>query len=114
MNLLDTILKEEKSKYNKRFGQPGSKFEPGTTFEKKKEVKDDFLTILETCSSFVQQHEGDAFKQGKDIIYVGDEAFPDGYFHKQHEFFTKEFDVKGNELILIRAKKLFQKINGGK
>ena len=46
---------------------------------------------FEMCEAFIQSHETDAFKYGKDIIYVNDPAYPDMPGHRE---FLRRLEAK--------------------
>lgn len=64
----------------------------------------------ERCEEFIREHETDHFRMGEDMVYVGDEAFPDGYSHQQFIHETMKYDVKSNEFHIVTAKKAFKKV----
>jgi hypothetical protein len=64
----------------------------------------------ERCESFIRDHECDHFRMGEDMVYVGDEAFPDGYSHQQFIHETTKYDTRSNEYHIVTAKKAFKKV----
>jgi hypothetical protein len=64
----------------------------------------------ERCEAFIRAHETDAFKTGIDLIYVGDEGYPDGYSHHKFIHFTEKYDIKRNEYDITKAKHAFKKL----
>jgi hypothetical protein len=64
----------------------------------------------ERCEAFIRDHETDHFRTGADIVYVGDEGYPDGYSHMQFIHHTEKYDTKKNEYDVTRTKHAFKKV----
>lgn len=98
--IANECLQYEKHQYNNYvMGKIGN-----DTDNYDKKVEDDVLTIIETCNEFARPHETDHFKLSVDIVYTGDEAYPD---HQQHGIWSyrQNYDQRKNEYDIVRAQR---------
>ncbi len=98
-----TFLDESRREYNQSFRtRCGGAC---AASEMPQRFSDDILTILETCNSFISDHECDHFAE-EDNVYVGDSMFPDHHMHKHRIRAAKE-----DYYLLARAKRQFKNLN---
>ena len=97
-----TFLDESRREYNQSFRtRCGGGYAPS---EMPQRFTDDILTILETCNSFIRDHECDHFAE-EDNVYVGDSMFPDHHMHQKRIRAAQE-----DQYLLARAKRQFKRL----
>ena len=71
-------------------------------------IEDDVLTMIEICNNFERSHETDRFETGTDIMYVGDDAFPDSQQHNKWQF-SQIYNQPKQEYDITRAQNAFKR-----
>jgi len=98
-----TFLDESRREYNQSFRtRCGGAC---AASEMPQRFSDDILTILETCNSFISDHECDHFTETENV-YVGDSMFPDHHMHQKRIRAAQE-----DHYLLARAKRQFKNLN---
>lgn len=97
-----TFLDESRREYNQSFRtRCGGAC---AASEMPQRFTDDILTILETCNSFISDHECDHFTETENV-YVGDSMFPDHHMHQKRTRAAQE-----DHYLLARAKRQFKNL----
>lgn len=99
-SILHELLRECNSSAKRQYNRYASGF-AGSDID---DVRDDVLTMVDTCVEFERKHETDRFRTSIDITYVGDDAYPDSQQHQKWQY-SQKYDNQKNQFDIIRAQK---------